>query len=148
MYRYIYRFAANSGRTEDILHDVFCELLAGKYQPGPFGTLKSWLYVVVKNKSLNYIKLKSREVGEEQAPDLIDERTDPESREIEKSNLELLVASINKLPRELHQTWELRRAGLDNQKISDELKIPLGTVKSRFFRIVDFLKKEMSDETK
>ncbi len=48
----------------------------------------------------------------------------------------------NSLPADLKQTWDLKKQGLDYQQISQALSIPVGTVKSRFSRLVDHLKKE------
>ncbi|MNY73203.1 RNA polymerase sigma factor RpoE [compost metagenome] len=50
------------------------------------------------------------------------------------------------LPHDLAQTWRLRQQGMDYAEIAMELNIPVGTVKSRFSRLVDYFKKEFKLE--
>ncbi len=66
-----------------------------------------------------------------------------ENQTIDSDLINNLHLAEKTLPAELQDTWSLRKKGLDNLQIAQELSIPLGTVKSRFHRLVDFLKKEL-----
>jgi len=72
--------------------------------------------------------------------------TDLENETISANLAAQLERAEIALPSELLKTWELRKRGLDYQSISRELEIPVGTVKSRFARIVDYMRKEMINE--
>jgi RNA polymerase sigma-70 factor, ECF subfamily len=140
--RFIFRFTGQQPLAEDILHDVFSELLTSSPVHMSEQGLKSWLFTVAKNKSLNAIRrgaieLSSTEIAEST-------RTHDHSEESQQLeiNLEKLKALEKTLPQDLAEPWRLRRQGLDYREIADQLAIPLGTVKSRFHRLVLFLREE------
>jgi len=143
LFRFIYRFTGNRESAEEILQDLFSLLLDGSFEPKETGSLKSWLYTVAKNKSLNHLKKKSKEELNDEAL----KRTPSEDRLEEKVIHEGLLARINilekHLPQDLNETWRLRKAGYEYSQIAKELSIPVGTVKSRFFRLVEYFRKEL-----
>lgn len=143
LFRFIYRFTSNQQIAEEILHDIFIQLLNDKYDPSE-GNLKSWLFTVAKNKGLNHKRKSSFETAEETAIARATSEVDLEQSFITSDLLKNLSLVENNLPTELRQTWNLRKQGLDYQQISQALKIPVGTVKSRFSRLVDHLKKEFN----
>ena len=144
--RFIFRLTGNQPLAEDILHDVMTELLDAKDLDFTDDGLKSWLFTVAKNKSLNVLKKNSREVS---SPELIENHPASnlleEKSQLEK-NLEKLKNLTALMPTELSETWQLRQQGLDYQEIADRLAIPLGTVKSRFHRLIAVLRKEFEND--
>jgi RNA polymerase sigma factor (sigma-70 family) len=70
-----------------------------------------------------------------------------ESRSIQTELMEKLEHAEQALPTDLQQTWKLRKQGLDYQQIANKLAIPIGTVKSRFHRLTEHLKKEFKNES-
>jgi RNA polymerase sigma factor (sigma-70 family) len=144
LFRYIYRFTADQSAAEEIIHDVFLQLLNNKFKAQESGTLKSWLYTVAKNHSLNYKQKKSKFV-EKNLTQLAD-YNDLEEQTIQNDLSDKLMILERTLPQDLQQTWNLRKQGCDYQEIAEHLSIPIGTVKSRFSRLVDFLRKELTNE--
>lgn len=142
LYGFIYRFTANQELAEEILHDIFAELLAGKMRIEGEGALKGWLYTVAKNKSLNHLKKTSREVIDLNSIEEAGSESGLESESASENLLRVLSAAEKSLPKDLYQTWDLRKRGMDYQQIASALAIPVGTVKSRFHRIVRLLRKE------
>lgn len=143
LFRFIYRFTGNQEHAEEILHDVFTQLLQQKYRTDENSNLKSWLYTLAKNKGLNHLKKSSQEMAVE-AP--LKQTVDQLNIEHEFSNRQIsrqLALAEQRLPSELQLTWNLRKQGLDYQEIAQRLAIPVGTVKSRFHRLVEYLKKEI-----
>lgn len=142
LFRFLYRFTLNASSAEEILQDIFEELLKSHLKASETLNLKSWLYTLAKNKSLNYLKKSKREINSEMD---IENARDNSDLELSTENQNLLVRLKDlekKLPEELSETWRLRKDGMDYQQIADQLSIPVGTVKSRFSRLVEFLKKE------
>lgn len=138
--RFLYRFTANTEAAEEILQDLFFELLKGSYRPQEGANLKAWLFTVARNRALNHRKRAKKSVNLES-----EQLTEPSNLENETINVRLLShlqQAERKLPAEIQETWELRKRGYDNQQIAEALSIPLGTVKSRFSRLVDYLRKE------
>lgn len=145
LFRYIYRFTADSQTAEEILHDIFIEVGEGRCPQAQTEAIKAWLYTVAKNKSLNF--LKSKKIRNEKKFFLSDEIIPEEITEKIDSQLlnkELRIAE-SLLPNDLKSPWQLRKQGFDNVEIARLLAIPEGTVKSRFFRLVEFFRKELKD---
>lgn len=140
LFRFLYRFTHNNQASEEILHDTFIELLNGRFKAADSGTLKSWLFTVAKNRGLNHRKKSLRDAKEDIS--LIRSNNDLENETIHASLLTHLSKAENKLPTDLKETWNLRKNGHDYQEIAKALAIPVGTVKSRFARLVELLRKE------
>ncbi|HEX7675005.1 MAG TPA: sigma-70 family RNA polymerase sigma factor [Bdellovibrio sp.] len=143
--RFVYRFTGNQEQAEEILQDVFTEVLKSNFETANFN-IKAWLFTIAKNKSLNFERKKKREIPSDQ---LIQDAVDLQSTEetIATHQIYERIHSIqSQLPKDLAQTWHLRKQGLDYKEIASELSIPIGTVKSRFSRIADFFKKELKIE--
>lgn len=142
LFRFIYRFTLNSQSTEEILQDIFTQLLSGKFNLEPNANLKSWLYTIAKNKSINHLKKVSFEVANESVIESAISENNTEENYHAESILTKLHVLEKKLPLDLMQTWQLRKDGLDYSQIAQQLAIPVGTVKSRFSRLVEYLKRE------
>jgi RNA polymerase sigma factor (sigma-70 family) len=136
--RFIFRFTANRQVTEEILHDIFVELLGGNFREFAAGGLKSWLFTLAKNKSLN----SQRRQQEALDPATLVDVNSLEEKTALDFALKRLENSEKSLPTDLLETWRLRQQGHGYQQIADQLSIPLGTVKSRFHRLVLFLREE------
>lgn len=145
--RYIFRFTGNQEQAEEIIHEVFFELIKTMNSRGARDlSLKAWLLTVARNKSLNFERKKRHEI---QSESLVQAAVDPVDLEerISSEQITHLISHVQTLiPQDLAQTWDLRKQGLDYQQIATELNIPIGTVKSRFHRLVGFFKKELKIE--
>lgn len=142
LFRFIIRFTANAQQAEEILHDVFAELLAGKFKYEEEASLKNWLFTVAKNKSLNHCKKSRREVASLKIVEATPSEHELELQMINNDLASTLLHAEKSLPQDLGKTWELRKQGMDYAQIADTLAIPVGTVKSRFHRIVKILRKD------
>lgn len=146
LFRFIYRFTGSHHSAEEILHDTFLELLSGKFSESSGSNLKSWLFTVARNKSLNFQKKNSFEIKNLEVIDNTASDFDLVEKTVGESRLQKLAAAEKHFPQDLQKTWDLKKQGYDYQQIATELAIPVGTVKSRFFRLVEHLKKEFKDE--
>ncbi|MNJ96717.1 ECF RNA polymerase sigma factor SigW [compost metagenome] len=143
--RFVYRFTGNQEQAEEILQDIFTEVLKAQFESADFN-IKAWLFTIAKNKSLNFERKKRREVPSDK---WIQDAVDPHSTEEQIATNQIFERIHNfhsQLPKDLARTWDLRKQGLDYKEIASELDIPIGTVKSRFSRIADFFKKEFKIE--
>lgn len=146
LFRFIYRFTINRESAEEILQDIFIQLLSGKFKSSLDANLKNWLYTLAKNKSLNHLKKTSFETKNESLVVVASSDNDLESKTIDGNLLDKLAFAEELLPDDLKKTWQLRKQGFDYQQIAAKLSIPIGTVKSRFNRLVNHLKKEFQIE--
>jgi RNA polymerase sigma factor (sigma-70 family) len=141
--RFIFRFTGNRQAAEEILHDVFLELLGGNFSGFEAGGVKSWLFTLAKNKSLNIQRRQKLEAKAKVQPEATGDGGGLEEKTFLGFALTKLKDSERTMPGDLLETWILRRQGLGYQQIADHLAIPLGTVKSRFHRLVAYLREEL-----
>jgi len=139
--RFIFRFTANQQTAEEVLHDVFLELLNGNFEAFSTGGVKAWLFTTAKNKSLNIQRRQKHELREMDADEVVDTADLAQNTELRFLHQKLAFAEKD-MPAELYETWQLRRQGLDYQQIATQLSIPVGTVKSRFHRLVSYFREE------
>lgn len=143
LFRYIYRITKSEALAEEVLHDVFFAYIEGRYEAQTGVDLKSWLYMVARNKSLNCLRHRSFEVS---SPGVLESVLDSKNMElelIEKKAFQTLKVAETKMPTELQETWHLRKQGLGHAEIAQALSIPVGTVKSRMHRMVEILRREI-----
>jgi len=142
LFRFLYRFTGNNQVSEEILHDIFLEVWNGKFRE--VGGLKSWLFTVAKNRGLNHVKKSSRVVQKDLSQEVSTQNLEEET--IQAGLLLHLHKVEPHLPVDLKETWSLRKSGMDYNQIAVALSIPVGTVKSRFSRLVEVLRKEFDNE--
>jgi RNA polymerase sigma-70 factor (ECF subfamily) len=140
--RFLYRFTASQQVAEEILHDLFTEILKGSFEDRGQESLKNWLFTVAKNKGLNHKRRDRRQVLSEETVERAASEENLEMNFSQSQLLQQLAKHEAQLPPDLAATWKLRREGLDYEEIAAKLSIPLGTVKSRFHRLVLHLKEE------
>lgn len=97
----------------------------------------TWLYVIAKNESLRMnsklIKTKNESIDNY---DWIPAKIEDDGDEIGE-----LYEKISRLPEKYRDVMELISKGLSESAIAEELKIKIGTVKSRSSRGREYLKK-------
>jgi RNA polymerase sigma factor (sigma-70 family) len=148
LFRFIYRFTADAQVAEEILHDVFIELLSSRDRLAGNSSVKSWLYTVARNRSLNHLKAAGRNRVPWEDTGASDAALDAESQLMARDRGLKFAEAEARMPRDLMSTWSLRKQGFDYRAIAADLSIPLGTVKSRFHRLVEFLRKELENENR
>lgn len=149
VFRFAFRFVGTREHAEEVVQDVFLEVFQGRFSVHGPGSFKGWIFVVARNKSLTLNRRLGHRSLEEEISRLSAADSGSQTKGIEAAMLESeFAARFEKaeanLPDDLKQTWGLRKAGFDTQGIARQLSIPVGTVKSRFSRLVQLLRKELS----
>lgn len=132
---YGFKFLNDIYLAEDIVQDVFIRFWEDKKYKFISGSLKSYLFISVRNRSINYLS-NSKTVKTEYIDHLKEEFTfeqfDEEELEMRR---EILYAEIAKLPPQSQKV--LRMIVFERKKykeVSAELGISLNTVKTHFSR--------------
>lgn len=144
--RYCLRFVSSRDQAEELVHDVFVELIRGKFseRSGDGQDLKGWLYTVARNKCLNQTT-RSREIAADD--EVFAKQASPEANAeealLERAQNAAVLRARDTLPGDLLATLTLRESGLSYEEIAAKLNIPIGTVKSRFHRLVQHMRQEI-----
>jgi RNA polymerase sigma factor (sigma-70 family) len=111
------------------------------------GSGRTWLYTILRNRSLNILRDESRTElsGEAETFDTASDEDDPETVVMKLGEASRLRACLEKLEPERRQAIVLAYAkGLSHGELAGKLGIPLGTIKSWIRRSMVTLKECMT----
>jgi RNA polymerase sigma-70 factor (ECF subfamily) len=128
------KYINNLEKSKDIVQDVFIKFWNNKISFDDEVALKSYLYVSVKNKSIDY--LKSNEYKLTQRVDSFDYFELESDLYFDKEFfMEEVSSAIEKglktLPEKCREVINLSMNGCKNKQISEELNISINTVKTQ-----------------
>jgi len=151
---FIRKRVTNEADAEDILQDVFYQLLGNKE---PIDQVASWLFTVARNKIIDSKRKKQPlstdflfsgtdddEIGG-WMDILLDDSSNPETVYLRNLIQETFKEALNELPEEQKQAFVLNELdGIPFKQISDETRIPINTLISRKRYAVLYLREELA----
>jgi RNA polymerase sigma factor (sigma-70 family) len=151
---FIRKRVTNEADAEDILQDVFYQLLGNKE---PIDQITSWLFTVARNKIIDSKRKKQPLAvdflfsGEEDGEMngwmdiLMDDSSNPETIYLRNLFQETLMEALNDLPEEQKQAFVLNELdGIPFKQISDETGVPVNTLISRKRYAVLYLREKLA----
>lgn len=139
-----YRYIDDKDVAKDIAQEVFIKLWDKRHQYTDLPSVKTFLYVLVKNASLNHIrsaKAKAhhhQEIGKE-GEAFLHEATIPEE------TFRQLESVIEKLPPQSANIMRLILQGHSNPEIADALGISINTVKTLKYNALRVIRERMGE---
>ncbi len=131
------KLTMNQEDAKDLLQDTYLKALKYKDKFAESTNLKAWLCVIMKNTFINNYRRQSRA---KQFMITVDDILTVNSSAAYKSNnvessldVKEITNEIEKLKDEYRIPFNRYNEGFKYKEISDELHIPIGTVKSRIF---------------
>ena len=151
---FIRKRVTNEADAEDILQDVFYQLLGNKE---PIDQVASWLFTVARNKIIDSKRKKQPlstdflfsgtdddEIGG-WMDILLDDSSNPETVYLRNLIQETFKEALNELPEEQKQAFVLNELdGIPFKQISDETRIPINTLISRKRYAVLYLREKLA----
>lgn len=141
--RFAYKFVKNKSVAGDIVQDAFVILWENRRDLDPQKSVKSYLYRIVRNRSLNYIRDHSSEtVGLESLNgDRVKMSDNPEQNEETEQLMEMLKEWIKDLPQRQKEAFELSRfEGLDHDEIAGVMEVSSNTVNNHIVAALNHLR--------
>jgi RNA polymerase sigma factor (sigma-70 family) len=152
---FIRRRVTNEADAEDILQDVFYQLLGNKE---PIDQMAAWLFRVTRNKIIDRERKKRTlpmdglfsegdddDMGE-WMDILMDNSSNPETLYLRNLFSETLQQTLNELPEEQKQAFVMNELdGIPFKQISDDTGIPVNTLISRKRYAVLHLRTRLAD---
>jgi len=139
--KYLESFArqltGNEDDAKDLTQETFLKALLNREKFVNQNNFKAWLYTIMKNIFINnYRRMKRENTIIDQTDDLYylnisnsHSDTDPESMLYAKE----LEHGISQLDADFRKPFDMYNDGFKYQEIADNLKLTIGTVKSRIF---------------
>jgi len=140
---------SNQSDAEDLTIEAFGKAFKNITQYTPNYAFSTWLFKIATNNCIDFIRKKKlnnisldQTIGhEDSAPMAIPTDTpDPEEYMISQQKVILLKSVVSKLKPRYRKLIELRYFDeLSYEEISEELELPIGTVKAQLFRARELL---------
>ena len=141
----------NSDDADDLTIEAFGKAFNRLHQYTPNYAFSTWLFKIASNNCIDFIRKKkmkttsidnaySNSDGESFSLDISSTDRTPEEEAIRKQKIKLMHDVVDKLKPRYKQLIELRYfKEYSYDEISQELDLPLGTVKAQLFRAREFL---------
>ena len=140
--KYALRFIRSKVVASDITQDAFVTLWDKRDELDGQRSVKAYLYRIVRNSSLNYIRDHSSEtIGLDDVEESRIEVAEEEQPEETDELINLLKEWIKELPDRRREAFVLSRfEGLDHEEIADVMDISSNTVNNHIVAVLDYLK--------
>ncbi|RMF61615.1 MAG: sigma-70 family RNA polymerase sigma factor [Calditrichaeota bacterium] len=141
---FIYRFVGNQEEAEDILQETFLRVYRKRHAYRRVAKFSTWIYTIAGNLARTELRKRKRRrlfsisdmgVEEDKDYEVSDEEFNPEQHVDSLLHDEVIQREINKLSPKFREVIILRDIQeFSYEEISQILRIPIGTVKSRVNR--------------
>ncbi len=133
--------------SQEVVQDTMMWLWENREQLIPEMSLKSLLFMIVKNKSLNrisHVQVKNR-IHQELMKKYENQFNNPDFY-IENELMQLYSEVLKKLPEDLKEAFLMNRVeGLTHKEIADKLQVSPQTVNYRIGQALKFFRTELKD---
>ncbi len=151
LYFMMLKMTNDSDDADDLTIEAFGKAFKNLKQYTPEYAFSTWLFKIATNNCIDFIRKKKKntfsidksfdnEGAFEISNNLPSYVLDPEEKFIEKQKIMMMHEIVEKLKPRYKRLVELRYfKEFTYEEISDELQLPLGTVKAQLFRAREFL---------
>lgn len=143
LFSFAHRFTNNDRLSEEVIQEVWMKIWNGRVDFNTEkGKFSSWILTITRNAALDCLRREKRQPTIE-----IEERDGGFDEPVERTVMQRETASevreaVQELKPEQQELIELVYFnGLTQQQISDQLELPLGTVKTRIRSAIQALRK-------
>ena len=151
IYFMLLKMVNNKDDADDLTIEAFGKAFNRLHQYTPNFAFSTWLFKIASNNCIDFIRKKKLKLTSIDNPydnddsdafsiDLKSKDRNPEQEAIRKQKIKMMHEVVDKLKPRYKELVELRYfKEMSYEEISEELDIPLGTVKAQLFRARDFL---------
>lgn len=140
MVLYADHFLHDKEESEDLVIDLFTSLWQKRKTFSNIKSDKSFLFILLRNKVIDFLRVKARFRKEELTDIFFEESVEETIFEVELYTR--LKEEIDKLPRKCAEVLRLKLDGLDDHEISEQMNLQYETVRSHTKRGIALLRKK------
>lgn len=156
LYYHVLKMVKHHEQVEDIVQESFMKAFGNLSSYNTNYAFSTWLYRITTNHTIDYLRKKKLQTtsidepvkakdGELQMQ--IKGGSETDRRIIKKERKQIVTEAIQNLPEKYREVIEMRHLEEKSyQEISEELDLPLGTVKAHIFRAREMLYKALIDK--
>lgn len=132
LFRTILRHVGERTTAEDIFQDTLERIIRHRRQYDASKPFRGWLWSIAKNRSLDHLRKRGREVLRDDVQAEQSDMANPEDLSASRETMGLLSRAIQSLPEEQRDVFLMREeAEMSFADIAKATGAPLGTVLSR-----------------
>lgn len=157
LYFHIKKMVKDHEQVEDLVQEAFVKAFDNLGSYNTNYAFSTWLYRITTNHTIDYLrkkKLQTMSIHQpvktkegEMSVQLPDDHAATDRNIIRKQRQKIIRNAIKNLPEKYRQVIEMRHLEeLSYQEISEQLDLPLGTVKAHIFRAREMLYKALKDK--
>jgi len=157
LYFHVLKMVKVHEQVEDLIQEAFVKAFNNLPTYNTDYAFSTWLYRITTNHTIDYLrkkKLKTTSIDEpvrtregEMSVELEDHSAQADRNIIRSQRQKIIRKAIADLPEKYRVVIEMRHLEeLSYQEISDDLNLPLGTVKAHIFRAREMLYKSLKDK--
>ncbi|QQS50079.1 MAG: sigma-70 family RNA polymerase sigma factor [Bacteroidota bacterium] len=149
IYFMLLKMVNNASDAEDLTIEAFGKAFKNLEQYTPNFAFSTWLFKIATNNCIDFIRKKKAntvslditdEDNEKSSPDIMASVLDPEETMIKEQKLKIMRSLVSRLKPRYRKLIELRYFNeYSYEEISEELELPIGTVKAQLFRARELL---------
>jgi RNA polymerase sigma factor (sigma-70 family) len=156
LYFHLVKMVKEKEHVEDLVQEAFMKAFDNLSSYNTNYAFSTWLYRITTNHAIDYLRKKKLQTLSIHEPvktkdgemnlQLEDEKASSDNRIIRKQRSQIIHEAIDHLPEKYRVVIKLRHfEELSYDEISEELDLPLGTVKAHIFRAREMLYKELKE---
>ena len=151
IYYMLLKMVNNNDDAEDLTLEAFGKAFSRLHKYTPNFAFSTWLFKIATNNCIDFLRKKKKNVmsidnritnedGDDFMFEIKSEGMTPEQIAMNDQKIQLMRQYVKKLKPRYEVLVEMRYfKEMSYDEISDELKLPLGTVKAQLFRAREFL---------
>lgn len=154
---HVARMVKESEQVEDLVQEALVKAFKNLESYNSNYAFSTWLYRITTNHTIDYLRKKKLQTTSIDKPiktrdgelsiELPDDNAETDRAIIRRQRKKIITNAIENLPDKYRQVIEMRHIEeLSYQEISDQLDLPLGTVKAHIFRAREMLYKALKDK--
>ncbi|MDN5211971.1 RNA polymerase sigma-70 factor [Fulvivirgaceae bacterium BMA12] len=144
--QYAFQFTKSRFISDEIIQDVFFKLWLHRKSLRKDGNIKAYLYRMVRNRSLNYIRdaVQHEDLAEVLKKDALRARDQADDLVISMDLDNLMDSILERLPERKRNIYQLsRQQGKSNGEIAKQLGITIKTVENHIWEALLIIKKHV-----
>ncbi|PKD44418.1 RNA polymerase sigma factor [Rhodohalobacter barkolensis] len=156
LYYHLIKMVKDKEQVRDLVQEAFMKAFDNLESYNTNYAFSTWLYRITTNHAIDYLrkkKLQTTSIDEplktregEMKIQIEDEQSETDRTIIRKQRSSIIHEAIEELPEKYRVVIKLRHFDeLSYDEISEQLDLPLGTVKAHIFRAREMLYKELKD---
>ena len=150
IHRYVRKQTTNDNTALDLTQEIFISMLGTicHYDPKKGAGFRTWLYRIATNKTIDFFRSQAARITETLTLDDVEPIDETDfAKQIENEDfVERVCSYISRFPPDTQKIFRLHIfAELTFAEIAENMQVPEGSVKSRYYRLINKIRGEFND---